>query len=373
MAGFLFYVSCLSLGLWSILLVLPWRSWLNGEVLEKETFDRDPAIMAHQDLTVLIPARDERDLISETLNALEAQELDIQVIVIDDGSVDGTGDLVRSEFKKVRVLSPSPKPEGWSGKLWALHNGLKETDTAQVLLLDADIRLDKGILAELLSFKFARKLYFVSVMALLRTESVWEKLLIPAFVFFFKQIYPFRLSNSSFPLVAAAAGGCILIDTEALRSTGGFENIKGQIIDDCSLAKQIKDGNYRTWIGLSHQVKSCRQYARLDSIWSMVERTAFTQLGYSFVLLLICTLLMLIAFWAPVAGLFSEQSNLVAVLALAGMMISYLPTLSFYRQRFYWALLQPIVGAVYLVMTWSSAFKYWFGKGAEWKGRRYGS
>lgn len=376
-ADLLLLAASVSLGLWLILLILPWRSWLNGEVLENEKIDLENIgtetghLFDGADLTVLIPARNERHHITDTLSAIEVQDLDVQVILVDDGSSDGTGELVQSAFKKVKLLTAPPKPDGWSGKLWALHHGLKDVKSSQLLLLDADIQLEAEVLVKLLRFKAARKLNLVSVMAQLRNESFWEKLLIPAFVFFFKQIYPFRLSNSSLPLVAAAAGGCILIDTEVLRSTGGFEKIRGEIIDDCSLARQIKDSQYRTWIGLSHQVKSQRKYDTLASIWLMIDRTAFTQLGHSFFLLLLCTSLMLVCFWAPVAGMFHAQPHPVATLALICMMLSYLPTLFFYRQGFYWALLQPIVGTIYLTMTWSSALKYWFGKGAQWKGRQY--
>lgn len=377
MADLLAVISLLSLFAWVAMLLLPWRSWLNGEILESEIgVDHGGSgdFLNHPDLTILIPARNEAEVIAQTLEAIQTQGRDITVIVVDDESTDGTGDLIRSRFSDVSsitVLSNAPRPVDWSGKLWALHNGLKKVHTSEVLLLDADILLRPGTLARMLTFKKDRQLQLVSVMALLRNKSVWERLLIPAFVFFFKQIYPFRLSNSSFPYVAAAAGGCILVDTEVLRSSGGFERIKGEIIDDCSLAKQIKGAGHATWIGLSRRVLSHRSYDRLDSIWNMVDRTAFCQLGYSLGLLIICTLVMLICFWGPVAGLFVTEARTTAVIALICMFVSYQPTLAFYKQRPYWSVAMPFIGSIYLAMTWSSALKFWFGKGAEWKGRQY--
>ena len=359
-----------SLALWFLLLIMPWRSWLNGEVLETEV-SKPVSGASDVAVTVLIPARNESDYILDTLSALSQQSLPARLVVIDDHSTDETATLVAQHYPEVQLINCQIRPDGWSGKLWALHNGLGQVNTSLVLLLDADISLEKEALRQLVALQQSRSLGLVSVMARLRNLSFWEKLLIPAFVFFFKQIYPFRLSNSLWPQVAAAAGGCMLAETSALRLSGGFEAIKGEIIDDCSLARQLKSAGYRTWIGMSHEVQSRRVYDSLESIWHMVERTAFTQLGCSWVWLLLCSTLMILCFWVPLAGLFFSEARLMSFLGLSFMTIAYLPTLYFYRQSPVWGLFLPVIGTLYLAMTWSSAIKSWVGKGAEWKGRHY--
>jgi hopene-associated glycosyltransferase HpnB len=351
---------------WLLLLVLPIRSWLNGEVL-----DEVAPTSAVEDVTILIPARDEANYIGETVRSLRAQASDVDIVVIDDGSTDGTPRIVAEADPTSRVISSLEKPDGWSGKLWALEQGLALVSTPRVMLLDADISINPGFLAAMLSAMTAKRVQLLSIMARLRTMSFWEKLLIPAFVFFFKQVYPFRLANSESHFVAAAAGGCILLETRLLKELGGFEAIKSDIIDDCALARLMKDAGYRTWLGLSHCVVSRRKYDSLASIWTMVDRTAFCQLNYSVVLLLVCTFVMVLCFWFPVFGLFASSAVLPACVALSAMMVSYIPTLSFYRLNPLWATCLPVIGTLYLAMTWSSAMKHLVGMGVEWKGRQY--
>ena len=195
----------------------------------------------------------------------------------------------------------------------------------------------------------------------------------PAFIYFFKLLYPFRLSNSSSSKTAAAAGGCILVETEVLNAIGGFDSLRGELIDDCALARRVKSLGCRTWMGLSHSVRSLRPYNRLGIIWNMVARTAFTQLGYSKLALILCTIVMLVSFSLPVINLLFPPVSvkLLSTFCLAGMMLSYLPTLRFYGISGWWALTMPLVGTLYLAMTWTSAIKYWLGETAEWKGRKY--
>jgi hopene-associated glycosyltransferase HpnB len=242
-------------------------------------------------------------------------------------------------------------------------------------LLDADIELKPGVLQALKGKMAADDRDLVSWMASLRMVGLWERGFMPAFVYFFKMLYPFRLSNSRSPWVAAAAGGCILLRRDALVSSGGFTAVRHQLIDDCALAGQIKRAGGRTWIGLSHSVKSLRAYDDLRSIWEMVARTAFHQLHYSLLLVFLCTAVMIIAFWLPVAGLFipSTASRLISCGALAAMALSYFPVLLFYRRSLGWALLLPVIATGYLAMTWTSAVRFWQGKGSTWKGRSYGA
>jgi hopene-associated glycosyltransferase HpnB len=240
-------------------------------------------------------------------------------------------------------------------------------------LLDADIELLPGIIRELRNEMEERNVHLVSLMAALRTETFWEKLSMPAFVYFFKLLYPFRLSNSPTSGVAAAAGGCILIKNRVLEDIGGFASIRGELIDDCALAKRVKNRGYRTWIGLSHSVKSLRAYNNLRIIWNMVARTAFTQLGYSNTMLILCTLILLAAFGFPAIGLVvgALSVKLLSACSLATMVLTYLPTLRFYGLSPWWALLMPLTGILYLAMTWTSACRYWAGVTATWKGRTY--
>ena len=195
----------------------------------------------------------------------------------------------------------------------------------------------------------------------------------PAFVYFFGLLYPFRLSNSSSSRVAAAAGGFILLETRLLYEIGGFEAIRGELIDDCSLARLVKSMGYRTWIGLTHAVRSLRPYNDLKSLWNMVARTAFTQLRYSSLFLVLCTSILLAAFWLPIvsAAFGTVQARILSVIALGTMIKSYLPILSFYSRSKWWALTLPMIGILYLGMTWTSAIRYWRGKRSQWKERTY--
>ncbi|MBW1782279.1 MAG: glycosyltransferase [Deltaproteobacteria bacterium] len=357
---------------WAIILILPWRPWATSEVL-----DASQDIKTHEDLkdiTVLIPARNEAGVIAATLAGLKAQGDPIHIILVDDRSDDGTAAVAETvAIRHLHIITGEPPPEGWSGKLWALEQGLRHVNTELLLLLDADIQLKPGILQALRKKMRSDDLQLVSLMAALRMVEFWEKLFMPPFIYFFKMLYPFRLSNSTFPGMAAAAGGCILLKTEALTRSGGFRAIRNKLIDDCALARRFKSTGNRTWIGLSHSVCSLRPYKDLRTIWNMVARTAFNQLRYSTLLLFLCTLVMIMVFWLPVAGLFipSTVSKIVSGCGLAAMVLSYLPTLRFYSRSFGWALLLPVIGTLYLAMTWTSAVRFWQGKGLAWKGRSY--
>lgn len=356
--------------LWWVILLLPWRPWWTGEVLEAD-LGLSPNLA---DTTVLIPARNEAQVIEATLEGLLEQGKGLQIILVDDRSTDQTADLALSRCPENLVLvKGQPRPSGWTGKLWALEQGLAHVRTSYLLLLDADIRLAPGTIGALQEKMERENISFLSLMATLRVARFWERLLMPAFVYFFKLLYPFRLSNSRFLGVAAAAGGCILLKTDILQDMAGFRAIKGELIDDCALARQVKSRGYRTWIGLSRSVTSLRPYEDLKTIWDMVARTAFHQLRYSLLLLLVLTLAMGVLFWGPVVGLFlpSQTAHLVSWSALAAMMTTYLPTLRFYGLNMGWALFLPLIGTFYLAMTWTSAIRFYLGKGAAWKGRTY--
>jgi hopene-associated glycosyltransferase HpnB len=366
--GFLALLS--GLLIWLVILVLPWQPWNT-----RETLDADPLLKEDlSDITVLIPARNEEETIADTLHALSAQGQRLKILLVDDQSGDNTVNVARGiGLTNLEIVRGKPLPTGWSGKLWALEQGRHKIDTGFILLLDADILLSSGTLTALVQKQQSHDLKLVSVMAFLRMSSFWEKLLMPAFIYFFKLLYPFRLSNSPEWPVAAAAGGCVLIQKSVLDSIGGFNAIRHTLIDDCSLAKKIKDQGHQIWIGLTHSAISIRTYNTLGTIWNMVARTAYTQLRNSLILLCFCTLIMSLAFILPLAGLCFTGiiPKIIAFLTLLLMFVSYLPILRYYSLPVYWCLCLPFVGVLFLLMTWTSAIRYYVGDGANWKGRNY--
>ncbi len=359
--------------LWLLILILPWQAWRTRESLDAPVeFSLKTDL---SDITVLVPARNEEKYISRTLSAVMDQGINQKVIVIDDESADDTAAIVNEHpaLRNVNLITGKPAPDGWNGKLWSLQQGLEQVDTPLVLLLDADIELGLGFLPVLRDHMKTKSADMVSVMASLRMLRFWEGLLMPAFVFFFKLLYPFKLSNSESRRVAAAAGGCVLIRTDVLRQIGGFENIRDELIDDCALAKIVKNAGFRTWTGLTHSAQSVRQYNTLSSIWNMVARTAFTQLRYSLFWLLFCTTLLLIGFIVPVCATFSDHdlTQTLGITAWVLMIVCYIPTLVYYGLAPIMSVLLPVVGLMFLAMTWTSAIRHWTGIGANWKGRNY--
>lgn len=354
--------------LWVGLWLAPWRPWSTREHLENNAG-------AAEDLsgvTVLIPARNEAGGLGRTLAALTRQGAGLSIVVIDDQSTDGTAQ-VASSFPGVTVVPGQALPPGWAGKLWALEQGRQHVRTPLVLLLDADIELAPGMLATLLLHKREVQCQFVSLMADLCRHGFWDRLLLPVFVYYFKLLYPFGLSNSRSRLVAAGAGGCILVDAAMLERVGAFASLRDALIDDCTLARQVKRAEGRTWIGLSRDAISTRPYGSYRSIHRMVARSAFTQLGYSALALLGVTALFLLAYGAPLAMLTVGWARPWALLTLSAMMLSYVPLLRYYRLSPAWALLLPVSAGCFLVMTWSSAVACWRGVRSQWKGRTYGA
>ncbi|WP_245395062.1 glycosyltransferase [methane-oxidizing endosymbiont of Gigantopelta aegis] len=366
------YLSVLAGVVWLITLLLPWQPWRNREVLEAETDFSDFDL---HDVTVLIPARNEAEVIAGTLQSLKQQGRGLQVVLVDDDSNDETVNIARTTgLENLTIIESKSLPPGWTGKLWAQEQGLKVVKTPLLLLLDADIALKPGMLKALKQKQQKNSLQFVSLMAVLRFQSFWEKLLMPAFIYFFKMIYPFALANNPKSKMAAAAGGCIFLETAVLKDIGGMAVIKDAVIDDCTLAKTIKSKGYKIWVGLTHGVISQRPYVGLSEIWQMVARTAYTQLHYSRILLLLCTMIMLLMYWWPLMAVFWVETPIelfINGLSLSIMISLYLPTLFFYRLSPLWALTMPIVAALYLMMTWTSAIRYWRGERSRWKGRRY--
>ncbi|NNE39019.1 MAG: glycosyltransferase [Gammaproteobacteria bacterium] len=364
------WVALPGLLLWITLLILPWRPWSTRESLDaKVNIELDLS-----NITVLVPARDEAITITRTLKSISEQGNIHQIILIDDQSTDNTAKIASATgIENLVILKGKPLPESWSGKLWALEQGLAEINTDYVLLLDADIELLPGTLKSLLNKAQTDNRDLVSLMASLRMHTAWEKLLMPAFIYFFKLLYPFAISNSDNKYVAAAAGGCVLIKTSILRKIGGFQALKHELIDDCSLARKIKQNHGRIWIGLTRSAISHREYIKLSMIWNMVTRTAFTQLSYSVLFLVLCSVLMTMAFILPFMAIVS-LSPLSGFLGCVTFLIiwgTYLPLIRYYSIDMVWMLTLPLAGIMYLLMTWDSAIQHWKGKSAVWKDRTY--
>lgn len=354
---------------------------------------------------VIVPARDEAEVLPLTLPSLLNQDYSgpMTVYLVDDQSADGTGELATNlgrehgASQRLRVLQGEPLPPGWTGKLWALEQGIRAQDETQLepgppkffLFTDADISHPPQSLRSLVSKAHADNLDLVSIMAHLRVSTPWERLLIPAFVYFFAKLYPFRWVNDPNRSTAGAAGGCVLLRREALFRAGGLEKISGAVIDDCALAGLIKNSRHssggRIWLGLAQGLRSLRSNKGLGEIWAMVVRTAYAQLRFSPAMVPVTVAGMSLLYLVPVAGaiggivagtiepdselaLWLLPIGLLSWLLLAG---SYLPTLKRYGLSPMLAFALPLTAAFYTLMTVDSASKSWLGKGGRWKGRTY--
>ena len=366
----------LAAGLWLAVLLAPWRAWSTRERLDAAANAPLEDALPHDlaAVTALVPARDEAAVIARTVAALRAQGAGLRIIVVDDQSSDDTAEIARrAGGAECEVVAGAPLPNGWVGKLWALEQGRRRVRTPLTLLVDADIELRPGLVAALLAHRRAERRQLVSLMAVLQMTSAWERLLIPAYVYFFKLLYPFRLSNSRGRLVAAAAGGCVLVETALLERIGGFGAIRDALIDDCTLARRVKDAGGATWIGLTHSAISLRRARTFRAIWDMVARSAFAQLRFSTLFLLCCAALLVLAFCVPPLGLLARDAwtRWTSLAALAAMMASYIPVLRYYGRSPVWALALPLTGTLYLLMTVDSALRAWRGVRSQWKGRLY--
>lgn len=356
---------------WVYLLAAHGGFWLTGQRLPRTR----TAPAAWPDLVAVIPARDEADILPSTLPTLIAQDYPgrLTVVLVDDCSADGTGDLA-STLGAHLVIDGKPRPEGWAGKVWAMHQGLQAAgDSEYVLFTDADIAWHGTAVRDLVIAAEQDDRCLVSQMALLRARSQWERVLVPAFVYFFAQLYPFRRVNSPGNRTRAAAGGCMLVNRQALDQAGGLTGIKGALIDDVALGQLIGG---RQWLGLTTDVTSERPYDTLASLWRMVARSAYTQLRYNPFFLIgtavgLC-LLYAIPPAAGIAGLIAGSPALAAAgfAAWALMAVTYLPMLRLYRLSPLRAPALPFIAMLYAAMTLDSARRYYQGRGGEWKGRR---
>ena len=335
------------------------------------------------DVDIIVPARNEADVLPQTLPSLLAQDYPgrWRILLIDDHSTDGTRDIalcLANEGNHSHILSviAAPDlPQGWSGKVASMQAGVKESTAEYILFTDADIAHPPHSLRRLVARALADKLDLNSLMVKLHCQSLAEKLLIPAFVFFFAMLYPFRRANNPRSRIAAAAGGVMLVKKQALEKCGGLERIKSALIDDCALARAIKDSGGNIRLTLTRDVLSLRPYPTFASIERMIARSAFTQLHYSYLLLLGTVIGLGLLFFAPwLAFLMGEPSAaIIGLAALFSMFVLYIPSVRFYGLSWIWSLTLPLAAAVYMVATLDSAFRYLRGKGGQWKGRAQAS
>lgn len=331
-------------------------------------------------IVAIVPARNEAELIGPVVTSLLNQSVALPVVLVDDESIDGTADVARHASEKAGkadsliVIQSKPLPAGWTGKLWALHQGIERAralNPAWLMLADADVLHGPETVANLGLIAWHGHYDLASFMVKLHCESLPEKLLIPAFVYFFFMLYPPAWIRATRRSTAGAAGGCMLLRAEALERAGGLESIRGAVIDDCSMARLLKQHGGRLWIGLTDQSQSLRRYETFSDVEHMISRTAFNQLKHSSLLLLGTIAGMVITYLAPPALLLT-RSRLTIVLgaaAWAAMTVTYSAMVRYYRLNPAWALTLPLAALFYLGATMQSAVKYWNGTGGDWKGR----
>lgn len=377
-------IAGLSLLVWVWLLLGQGFFWRTDVRLPRNT--AEPSVWPA--VAVVVPARDEAEVLGLSLPSLLAQQYPgrAEVFLVDDGSTDGTGDTARALAAEhgglpLTVSSPGEPPPGWTGKLWAVRHGValaRERTGAQYLLLtDADIAHRPDSLRALVTAAEGADLDMVSQMARLRVETGWERLIVPAFVYFFAQLYPFRWINRPRPRTAAAAGGCVLIRASAVDAAAVPDSIRQSVIDDVALAGAVRRSGGRIWLGLADRVDSVRPYPGLGELWRMVSRSAYAQLRHNPALLagtvVGLALIYLVPPAAAVGGAIAGAWPLCALgaAAWAVMTATYLPMLRYYGQRRWLALTLPYTAALYLLMILDSAVQHYRGHGAAWKGRTY--
>jgi hopene-associated glycosyltransferase HpnB len=341
------------------------------------------AIAAWPSVTVVIPARNEAAGIADTIGSLARQDYpgDWRIVLVDDDSSDGTAEDARRTAAalgaagRLHIVDGKPLPRGWTGKLWAVRQGVEAAQAQAspphyLLLSDADIVYAPDVLRRLVARATAGGLVLTSLMVKLRCESLAERSLVPAFIFFFQMLYPFAWVNRPGSATAAAAGGCMLVRADALQKAGGIDAIRGALIDDCALARLLK-AQGPIWLGLTERVHSSRPYPGFDDIRHMVARSAYAQLQYSPLLLLATVAGMGLTYLAPpLLALFaSGAAQLLGLLAWALMAVAFQPTLRFYGRSPLWGPGLPAIALCYMLFTIDSALQFARGKGGLWKGR----
>jgi hopene-associated glycosyltransferase HpnB len=372
--------SLVSLIIWVVLFF----AWGNFWRIWEFDFDRAqiPLRRIWPSVRTIIPARNEAASIASAVRSLAAQEYagEFSVILVNDHSEDGTSELARqaareagAEFR-IRVVDAPELASGWTGKLWALNAGIIESPASApefFWFTDADVVHAPDTLQRLVSCAEIGKLDLASLMVHLNAGSLAERLLIPPFLYFFLMLYPPKWTADRHARTAGAAGGCVLLRRLALERIGGLSTIRGEVIDDCALARAVKKSGGKIWMGLTRTSRSLRSYTNFSEIRDMIARTAFTQLRYSELLLLGTMLGLTLTLLAPVILIFSANIHVwpLALAAWCLMTASFLPIVTYYRLPPVWAPLLPMAALVYGYATCLSAVRYWLGRGGQWKGR----
>jgi len=370
-------LALLVLAIWLYLAFLRGNFWrLEEDHLEPNPVEIWPHVVA------IVPARNEAATIARAVTSLLGQDYpgEFSVIVVNDQSDDGTAELAREaaeEFgaarrlsiQTVAVLSP-----GWTGKLWALNEGISAASGKApdfFWFTDADIAHAPDTLRRLVSRTETESLDLASLMVLLQAKTFPEKLLIPPFLYFFLMLYPPRWIADPQKRNAGAAGGCILLRSAALERIGGFGSIRSEVIDDCALARAVKENGGKIWMGVTRACSSLREYRTFAEIRDLIARTAFTQLRYSSLLLAVTLIGLFVTYWLPWILFFvgEDPAWLLGSTAASLMTVTFLFTVKFYNRSALWALTLPLAAGFYSYATFLSAVRYWRGRGARWKGR----
>jgi hopene-associated glycosyltransferase HpnB len=376
-------ISVVPLAIWAYLLFGRGWFWLCGERDDPAADRLSTEVDTWPSVVAIIPARDEADVIAQTVGSLLRQDYPgpFSVVVVDDQSTDGTAAAAADAasaaqgFDRLQIVTGCGPPPGWTGKLSAMRLGLAEVEARAtapefVLFTDADISYAPQVLSRLVAIARVKNSVLTSLMVKLRCESAAERWLAPAFVFFFQMLYPFAWVNDPRRSVAAAAGGCMLVRREALHAAGGLEAVRGALIDDCALGVLMK-GQGPIWLGLTESVDSLRAYSTFAEFSRMVSRSAFAELRYSSLRLAGAIGGMALVYLAPPLFVIFARggAQMASALAWAMMAISLMPTLRLYGRPLVGGLALPAIAAAYVAFTFDSALQYWRGRGGYWKGR----
>ena len=372
-------IALISAVIWTYLIIARGSFW-RSEVIDEPVVEA----LAHDwpHVVAIVPARNENDVIARSITSLLMQDYSgsFSVVLVDDNSSDGTQREARMSAEaigagdRLSILAAAPLPREWTGKLWALSQGIEAASAAAPVyywLTDADIAYTPDALRTMVMRAQKNDLASVSLMAQLRCESFAERMLIPAFIFFFQMLYPFRWVNHPGSTTAAAAGGCTLVRRAALEHIGGIGAIRGALIDDCTLAARLKRSGGKIWLGLTRRAESIRVYDHFNDIRHMVARSAYAQLRYSPVLLLGTLIGMAVVYVAPpaIVLLGAPIARYVALITWVSMALTFMPILRFYSVSWLWAPFLPVIAGCYMGFTLDSALQHMAGRGGLWKGR----
>ena len=367
-----------ALSIWIYLLLFRGGFWKMSDALPCAMKTTESA----KKVAVIVPARNEADVVGRSVCSLlnQTRVPQIHIFLVDDSSSDGTAEVARAcadnagRSGQLTIIAGRPLPPGWSGKLWAVHQGIEHAGAFQpdfLLLTDADIDHAPGSVVTLLDVAENGPRDLASFMVKLHCETLAERALVPAFVFFFFLLYPPAWISDPRRRTAGAAGGSILIRPAALERAGGIEAIRAEVIDDCALARRVKSSGGSVWLGLATETRSIRPYGNFAEVGKMISRSAFNQLQHSALLLLLALAGLILTYVFPLLLLFSGQplASLLGAAAYLLMVSCFLPSVRFYGLNWLWAPALPLIALFYMGATFHSAFKYWGGRGGEWKGR----